>query len=324
MPDDLPTPELTLENFLGDPAFFRDLLNELYDGIAFVDNQRVIRFWSRGAERLSGYAASEVVGRTCGVNLLAHSAPGGCELCGPDCPLMASLTRDEPTRRQVRLLHKDGRRIVVDLFLSPLTSPDGRPLGCVEVFRDAGPSVALEQAFAKLEELAMADPLTGIANRRHLDAMLDLNLRMFDQTGVPVGVVMADLDHFKRVNDRHGHLAGDRCLEHFARCLQAQCRQGDVVGRFGGEEFLVLLPRQDESAAAGLAFRLREQLARTRVTIPGGSAVELRASFGVTQVRPGDTRESLLARADAALYDAKAAGRNRVVTARSPGEVAVF
>jgi diguanylate cyclase (GGDEF)-like protein/PAS domain S-box-containing protein len=309
---------------LCEPSFFRQLLDELYDGIAFVDSERVIRYWSRGAERLTGYESGEIVGQTCGLDLLAHSDIDGCHLCGADCPLMASLAREEPTRRQVGLRHKDGRRITVDLILTCLMGPDGRPRGCVEVFRDAGPSVALEQAFAKLEELAMNDSLTGIANRRHLEAMLDLNLRMSDQTGVPFGLVLADLDHFKRVNDRYGHLVGDQCLQHFARCLQSQCRQGDVVGRFGGEEFLVLLPRQDEIAASGLAYRLWEQLSRSRVDTLGGTAINLRASFGVTQVRPGDTRDTLLSRADEALYAAKAAGRNRVVTARRPGEVGVF
>jgi diguanylate cyclase (GGDEF)-like protein len=167
----------------------------------------------------------------------------------------------------------------------------------------------LERAIDRSASEARQDPLTRVLNRRGVETYLEACREAFDREGVPFSVILADLDHFKRVNDVHGHGAGDEVLQAIGRTLCDGVRGADHVARLGGEEFLVLLPGVRLPQAATLAERLRASIARARLT----NGVRVTASFGVAEVQPGDGIESLIARADGALYEAKANGRDQVV-----------
>lgn len=292
--------------------FFRRLFDNLYDGVYFVNANRRILFWNAGAHRLTGYAAEEVLGSYCNANILNHTDENGRQLCKEDCPLVATISSGSPTSKRVFLRHKDGRRIAVDVHVMPLRNDAGDIIGGVEIFRDASSFVALEHAYGKLRELAEKDPLTGIANRRHLDAILDDQVSLLHRAGIPFSVIMADIDHFKEVNDTWGHPIGDKTLVAVADQMQQTCRRTDCLGRWGGEEFLVILPEQPLIEAAILADRLR-----LAISAKAPAELEQRgltASLGVTEAVLSDTVASLIERADAALCRAKEQGRNRVET----------
>lgn len=161
-----------------------------------------------------------------------------------------------------------------------------------------------------LERLANRDGLTGIANRRHAEESLYKEIVSITRQR-PASLLLADLDHFKRVNDTAGHAVGDEVLRGFATLLESCCRSDDLAARWGGEEFIVLCRETDASGAERLAERVRLAFA----AIDSPHCERCTASFGVAEVRAGDTIESLLARADAALYAAKREGRNRTVIA---------
>ena len=299
------------------PAFFERLFDNLYDGVYFVDRSRRILFWNKGAEQLTGYARDEVVGSHCHDNILDHVDAEGHPLCLETCPLAATIADGQPKTARVFLRHKDGRRIAVDVHIMPLRNDRDEIIGGVEIFRDASSSVALESAYNRLRTLAEKDPLTGIANRRFLDSALAEQLLMLGRTGIPFCVVLIDIDHFKQVNDRWGHAAGDRALQVFAGICSAIIRDNDTVGRMGGEEFAVILPDTDLPQAVLTAERLLSAVREANIAIDGGSSVRITASIGVATIGAGDTSlEQLLARSDAALYRAKAAGRDRVCTDR--------
>lgn len=170
---------------------------------------------------------------------------------------------------------------------------------------------------AELDRRARTDALTGLVNRGEFDRELRKALDLVDRYGRELSVVLVDVDHFKRVNDTHGHEAGDAVLQHVARLLQDGARTVDVVARYGGEEFVLLLPATAQVGAADVAERLRKGLETRPAALPDGSALPLTASFGVaTYPAPGLARDQLLAAADAALYAAKRDGRNRVAVAR--------
>lgn len=167
----------------------------------------------------------------------------------------------------------------------------------------------LKRSEAQVRELMLTDPLTGIANRRHLDERMSMELERHTRYNKPLSVIMADIDWFKRVNDEHGHAMGDTVLELFASHLVAGLRSSDFVARYGGEEFVLLLPDTQAEYACVLAERLREE---TRLLHLGNSRLKLTASFGVTQAQPGEGMAHVLARADQAMYQSKTAGRDRV------------
>jgi diguanylate cyclase (GGDEF)-like protein len=127
--------------------------------------------------------------------------------------------------------------------------------------------------------------------------------------------VILDIDHFKRINDSHGHAVGDVVLRHFAQVAQSILRDGDVLARWGGEEFLLVLPTDSAASAEALAQRLRERTAATSIALPHGGAVTITVSIGVAALCEGELTSAVLERADAALYRAKAEGRNRVAVA---------
>ena len=173
----------------------------------------------------------------------------------------------------------------------------------------------LEKQHRELQEQSLRDPLTGLYNRAYLVDALRREANVCARTAAVVGVVFADVDHFKQVNDTHGHALGDRVLRAVAGAFAQVLRRSDVPARFGGEEFVVMLPRPTEAGAKAVAERLREAVAATCRTV-GGVPVNITASFGVSLLVPDgspDAADRVLAEADAAMYDAKRTGRDRVV-----------
>jgi diguanylate cyclase (GGDEF)-like protein len=200
----------------------------------------------------------------------------------------------------------DGRTLEFDFV--PVTM-EKRTLGYLWVFRDITERKLRE---AELFRLATTDALIGIYNRRYFLEQLDLEVSRISRFGEPGTLLMADLDHFKEVNDRHGHATGDAVLKHFVAIARETLRKIDFIGRIGGEEFAIFLPGSDAAGALETAERLRARLAASAVPT-GTGPVRVTVSIGVTIVSASDTTpDPILSRADQALYAAKAAGRNRV------------
>lgn len=294
-----------------DEPLFKEILETVADGVYFVDRDRRILSWNRGAERITGFSREEVVSTSCFVNKLRHVDGEGAELCSGLCPLAGSMKDGAPRRGQVFLHHKLGHRVPVEISVLPLRDAGGAIVGAVEVFRDAS-SVDDASTIEDLRRMAYLDPLTELGNRRYAEISLDSRLHELARYGRPLGVLFIDLDRFKAINDRHGHATGDDVLRMVARTLRHAARASDFLGRWGGEEFLALLPNATEEDLAATAERFRVLVERSALRLPSG-LVEVTASFGATLARPHDTQETVVQRADALMYEAKRGGRNRVV-----------
>jgi diguanylate cyclase (GGDEF)-like protein len=175
----------------------------------------------------------------------------------------------------------------------------------------------LRVAHERIITLMYTDTLTGIANRRIFLESLGAALSFAQRHQTPLSVIMADLDDFKSVNDTFGHNAGDQVLQAFAALLKKNSRQEDLAARFGGEEFIMMLPGTGAQAASVLGERLRCDLKEMLLT---GFSIRVTASFGVAAYQPGDTVDGFIDRADQALYDAKLMGKNQVVVGEGTTE----
>ena len=288
----------------------RNLLDILFEGVYFVDQDRRITYWSKGAERITGYKEQEVLGMRCSDSILMHVNERGKDACDRSC-LIADTIRDGGERQaELYLLHKAGHRVPVAIRVAPIADPGGRIVGAMEVFHDNLSGESTARLIEDLRHMAMLDPMTELGNRRYLEMRLEAKLKELDRYGGSFGVLFADIDSFKNVNDTHGHEVGDRVLRMVARTLQNSVRSFDIVGRWGGEEFLAVIANVNEDHLSSVARKLCHLVGKSSFP-EGRGTIRVTVSIGGTLVRPDDTAETLVKRADRLMYRSKAAGRNR-------------
>jgi len=290
---------------------YRGILDTLDEGVYFVDRERRVTFWNRGAARITGHASADMTGCVCADRLFGMDERG-CILCQDACPLMATMQDAVPREAHVYLAHADGHRVPVVLRVAPVRNEQGEVVGAVEVFTD-NPHVT--KYLGRISELSQAldeDPLTGIGNRRFMERAIAASLSQCRAHRACAGLLLLDLDRFKQINDRYGHAIGDRILCMVANTLRENTRAADAVGRWGGEEFVVLLSDVlDADLLESLAEKLRMLVERSLLRTERGF-VSVTTSIGATLIEPDDTVERALGRADDLLYRSKDRGRNRV------------
>ncbi len=292
--------------------FFRTALESVGDGVYFCDAQRRIIYWNPAAEQITGFKVDEVSGKSCAEGILTHVDENGVPLCETSCPLVSSLSNCQTSEARVFLHHKQGFRVPVRVRVFPVCDQDGAVEGVIEVFTDDSPLVAALEKLQQLSEEAETDALTGVGNRRRLEAELGSCVNDRRKSDGTVGVLFIDIDHFKRVNDTYGHETGDRVLKMVTETLRRNLRTSDSLARWGGDEFLAVVRDTQADALRVLAQKLRSLIQSSYLTLPDGTELRVTASMGVTVLRPDDTNESVLARVDKLLYESKSAGRDRL------------
>ena len=292
-------------------ARYQELVQNARSMILRVTPAGAVSFINEYALEFFGFPAEDILGRS----LFQTIVPASCEGC-PDLrqEVLDLLARPEDFPfAEHQNVKADGARAWVSWAVRPLYAPDGAMQEIMFVGMDVSARKAME---ARLIELATTDPLTGVANRRHFLEKAEAEVLRAERYGHPLALVLIDLDHFKKVNDTHGHHVGDKALKHLCKVLGKSLRDVDRMGRMGGEEFAALLPETDLARAAQVAERMRAAL--ENAPVPAGSGlVWLTLSAGVAAYAPdAPTIDAMLQKADAAMYEAKAQGRNRVVAAR--------
>jgi diguanylate cyclase (GGDEF)-like protein/PAS domain S-box-containing protein len=291
-------------------SYFR-IIDGLHDGLYFVDTNRIITYWNKAAERISGFAAAEVVGKSCADKILTHVDDAGTCLCLGLCPLAATIVDGLDREAQVFLHHKDGHRVPVLVRVSLLKDPHGKVIGGIELFTDISNIQANDMRVKELEKLALLDNLTQLANRNYIERELRGRFEEHRRMRIPFGILFIDIDHFKRVNDTYGHDVGDEVLRFVARTFTANSRPFDLYGRWGGEEFLAIIRNISGDDLELLGNRLRILIEQAYI-LHKGEKLQITVSIGATSVTGDDSTESLIKRADDLLYESKRLGRNRL------------
>jgi diguanylate cyclase (GGDEF)-like protein/PAS domain S-box-containing protein len=293
--------------------FYKDLIDNLYDGVYFVDRDRTITYWNKGAERITGYSAEQAIGRACRDNMLNHVTANGVPLCGDGCPLAACMQDGQPRKAEVFLHHADGHRVPVVIRATPLRNDGGEIIGAIESFYNNESILTTRRQLHEMRRAVLVDPLTGISNRRHLEGRLRAMIAESHHTKVGMGLLFIDVDRFKEFNDSFGHVTGDRVLSMVANDLRHNLRSTDTVGRWAGDEFLALLSDvQDSHNLRSIAAKLKKMVECSRIDLEDKSLF-VTISVGGTLLLPEDTPQSLVRRADELMYSSKKSGRNHVV-----------
>ena len=288
-----------------------DVLENLHDGLYFTDTHRIITFWNHAAERITGYTAAEVLGRSCAANILVHVDTDGRSLCRGLCPLALTMADSVGREAEVFLRHKDGHRVPVLVRTGPLKDRQGQVVGGIELFTDLSNILANNSRVRELEQLALLDNLTQLANRTYLLREIEARFEEMRRYGIPFGLLFMDIDFFKRFNDTYGHDVGDEVLKLVANTFVANSRAFDVSGRWGGEEFVGVIRSIDAEDLAALGNRMRV-LVNQSFLMHDEARLGVSISLGATVAHPDDTAESLIKRADHLLYQSKNEGRNRL------------
>ncbi len=299
-----------------------NIMESIADGVVVIDKNYTIIQANSSAENFSGVEKKELIGRKC--YEMAHHRSSPCE--GPNiiCPHYQLFQRGE---NLVKVLHTHvdvrGDERHVEINASPIKDSKGRIFAMVETYRDIMEKYSddelvklvkrLNDAQTHLKHMAITDDLTGLHNRRYIVERLDEEFERARRSGHPLSLIMLDIDRFKQINDTYGHLFGDVVLRVIAVRLKSSIRKHDIVGRVGGEEFLVICPDSLLADTLVVAERIRKVINEENIS-DGTQQVKVALSAGVTIIQGSDvSSDRIFSRADSALYKAKEEGRNKVV-----------
>jgi diguanylate cyclase (GGDEF)-like protein/PAS domain S-box-containing protein len=298
-----------------DAPFYRRLIDDLDEGVVFLNHEREIVFWSRGMERLTGFSEAEAKSGGCTRHCMRFAGLEEIRACDGACSIHRTLSTGEAHEEDIYFQHKEGHRIPVNLRLVPFRPESGGPVeGVMELLRDNALKEGLKTEVSDLRKMALIDPLSELGNRRYGAMNLSTHLEEYKRYGTPFGVLFIDIDNFKAVNDKFGHDAGDRIIRMIGRTLHYNLRTFDVSARWGGEEFLAIILNVNTEQLTGIAEKVRA-LVETSPVRYGASMIKVTVSIGAALACGEDTELGLVNRADAAMYESKKNGRNRVTPA---------
>lgn len=267
-------------------------------GLFIVDTNGNIKFINDTGAQMLKFSPEEVVGKNLLDTVHRHSGEKH------QCPIHQAIINRKKQSFETDFIRKDGEKIDVIVNTSPLFM-DSKYIGAVLVVVDITERKNLEK---HLYTLSVTDSLTSLYNRRFQIEVLINSMNKFERYGYPFSVLIIDIDDFKKVNDTYGHQIGDEVLKAVAKSLTNNLRSTDIASRWGGEEFLVLLQNTDLDSAIGVAERIRRDIERLKIL----NVSRVTVSIGVASYRKGESIESLITRADDAMYEAKASGKNNV------------
>lgn len=295
------------------------LMENIREGVIFVDTDRKITCWNRGAELISGLTATSMLGTQLRPELLGLTESGGVKVEEKQCPVSECMQSKKKTIHEFGLVGRSGREVRIELTVIPVIR-NQKCQGAVVILLDLSANADLKQQLSDLYNASVLDPLTHVANRAEFERHLREYVTSHRATESKCCLIICDIDYFKYVNDTYGHHIGDQALVAFAQALKSFVRSRDVVARYGGEEFVILCANCDLDSAVERAEQIRLSLNRTPQQMLNGKTIS--ASFGVSELRDGEDITDFFIRADKALYSAKQQGRNRVERASAVPESA--
>ncbi|WP_166454876.1 sensor domain-containing diguanylate cyclase [Duganella aquatilis] len=294
------------------------LLGDALDGAVIIDQHSCIRYVNRSMEELTGYTGDELRARSLDILVPPDGGPAHSSkvtqfiVSGRESTVLGHV-------RQLDILHRTGGRVAVEMKAVDLGTFNGEPyFGAF--FADIRQRKQIEarnaELMAMLAEQALSDELTKLPNRRAFEKEAAAAAQRAARSAAPITVGIADVDHFKSINDNYGHAVGDDVLRAVARAITAVARDTDIIARLGGEEFGMLFPHTPVSQASHIAERIRSAVAALRCDVAGVGQIQVTISIGLARLPEHADLDAALHAADVALYAAKGNGRNRVETSR--------
>ena len=290
---------------------FKDIFDNITDGIYITDTKRKILYWNKAAEEITGFSKEEVINSHCYDNILIHIDGEGNNLCRGLCPLATTMKNGISQNGEIYLHHKDGHRKPVMVRVVPIRDKTGKICAGAEFFTELPNEKAFTLRMQELEKLSYLDPLTQLPNRRYAEEKLRSKISEYERLGIPFGLLFLDIDHFKSFNDNYGHEEGDNVLKVIAGTLKSNSRPYDIYARWGGEEFVGIISSVTIESLKVIANKIRLFIKSSEITI-NGTRHSVTVSIGAAVSISGESQTSMVKRADELMYESKKNGRNRI------------
>jgi len=294
--------------------FLNTIFDSIRDPFCIIDSNYTIIRANEAYAQLKDRSMEELVDRTC-----YQALEGKGEVCD-GCVIRKTFQSKDPCAKEKKIMLKSGETMWVEIFTYPILDETGVISHVIEYTRDVTDRKKSDEdrrrLIERLEFLSMTDGLTGLLNRRALTEQLEYEIDRARRYGSELSVILCDLDNLKEINDKHGHLSGDTTLQLLSATLRSSLRNVDIAGRYGGDEFLVVVPQTSAAGALSIAEKIRHAAKRTEVLLEGGKLAAISVSIGVAALGPlPEGMDGLVSRVDAALYHSKNTGRNKVTVA---------
>jgi diguanylate cyclase (GGDEF)-like protein/PAS domain S-box-containing protein len=294
-----------------DDNFINRILDQATDCCSLLNKDKILVFWNKAAEELTGFSREEVLGKSCQSEPPLYLDASGKSLCSENCLGEQAMKDGLPRIAEVYVQHKSGYRIPVNLKVIPIMSSEGQAVGVTEIFTNSTPSVTIPLHLNELEKMQLLDLDTGIPNRLYMEMYLKNKINEYQKYNLPFGLIYADIDNFNKIQERFGRFNTAKLVRIIARTLHKNIRYFDVVSRWDNEEFLIGLLNIDENRLDIVANKLRLLVAESYITVETG-LLNATISMGATLVQRYDTVESLVKRAEQLMLHSKWRGRNKV------------
>lgn len=285
----------------------------VFDGVAIVDQEKKIIYWNKGAELITGFTKDQIINTPCCQYLKLKFDEQNSEFCNEDCLFTDIFTYGASKTMDVHCYHKDNSVYNLSIRISPIKNEKDNTIDrAIMIFNHKKMDSELLGEIESLKKAAFLDTLTNIPNRRYTETVIKARLEEFQRYNWKFGILFIDIDHFKPINDQYGHKLGDIALKEVASTIQQTLRQFDLVGRWGGEEFIAVSVNVDSEILFSVAERIRKQVEKIEIPATDNTKIKLTVSMGATVAEQDDTFESLIERADKLMYKSKNDGRNRI------------
>jgi diguanylate cyclase (GGDEF)-like protein/PAS domain S-box-containing protein len=294
--------------------FLSSIFESIHDPFCIIDRNYTIVRANSAYARLKNRAVDDLIDRTCFSVL-----EGKTEICD-GCIVRKTLQSSESCSKEKKITLTNGDTTWIEIYTYPLFDESGQLTHVIEYSRDVTDRKSSEddrrRLIERLEYLSKVDGLTGLLNRRALTEQLEYEIDRAKRYGSELAIILCDLDRLKEINDTYGHLAGDTTLQIVSAALRNSLRSADIAGRYGGDEFLVIVPQTSIAGASSIAEKIRNAVQMTEVRIDDHKRVSISLSIGVASLNiPSESIDAFVSRVDAALYASKKSGRNRITTA---------
>jgi diguanylate cyclase (GGDEF)-like protein/PAS domain S-box-containing protein len=293
-----------------DTENLKQILDSVHDGIYVVDRYRKVSYWSRGAERLTGFKSSEALGRKCS-ELLVHMDKEGKNLCDAGCPVVETMAEDRIREAMLYIRHKDGYRLPVATRVVPSRDDEGKVDGAVVMFGDVTSRFVQVKRTEEAQKILRRDPAAELDNKRDLEISLHMRFDEMQRYGWNFGVLFIDVDDMDKISDLYGFERGERVLKMIAMTLMSGIRSSDVVGRWSEKQFMVIVGDINEHQLHFVGSRIC-MLVESSAIKNAEEELKTTVSIGATLAKSGDTVYTLLKRAEDLMKMSSKGGKNRI------------